>query len=377
MQAFSQKSFSCFLYLCHPEITAHLLAIKLANNSFSESQLKELINRHRVWNVVARNINKLEAGYFSDEFYAWLKQTNAQCKRNTLQQFKVQSQIAAKFDRLGISYRFFKGSDLALRLYGDLAARSSNDIDLLVAEADVIAAEATLLEFGYSAMYGLFSDSCIASKLHNERSKDRSYNAKNLPLIELHLRVGNIETEFTKTVTDTLLKKTNSLSVIEYLYLCFHAMRTSCHRIKWLVDIASYHEALNRHDPNWHHSKWILAERYGLLQQVILMERLLASCFALSVTAEPSRRVKVYERHVIKTWQSPCKGSGGFLSVVLLPFLLEGSYRNQLLMLKHYFIGVDHLDKPFINQLAITDGRFARILIPVRKVLRLFKWAKS
>ncbi|MEZ9822914.1 nucleotidyltransferase family protein [Shewanella sp. 10N.286.45.A1] len=354
-----------------------LLATKLSDYSFSESKLKGLIDQHRVWSVVARNINKLDTDYFSAEFYDWLNKANERCKRKTLQQFKVQSQIAAKFDRLGISYRFFKGSDLALRLYGDLVARSSNDIDLLVAETDVIAAEAILLEFGYSAMYGQFSDSCIASKLHNERSKDRSYNAKNLPLIELHLRIGNIETEFTKTVTDTLLKKTNSLSVIEYLYLCYHAMRTSCHRVKWLVDIASYHEALSRQNPDWHLTKWALAKRYGLSKQVSLMERLLETSFALSVTAVPSWKEKAYEQHIIKTWHSVPQNSGGFYSVVVMPFLLEGCYKNQLLILKHYIFGVDHLDKPFINQFAITDGRLARILIPVRKVFRLFKRVKS
>lgn len=62
--------------------------------------------------------------------------------------------ITAGLAARGIRVAAFKGPALAAVLHGDLTAREYNDIDLIVARADVDAAEDVLLGFGYRSTQG-------------------------------------------------------------------------------------------------------------------------------------------------------------------------------------------------------------------------------
>jgi hypothetical protein len=62
--------------------------------------------------------------------------------------------IADAFDAAGIDFATFKGVALALSLYGDLAQREFNDIDILVHKKDREAAERILVSCGFRARYG-------------------------------------------------------------------------------------------------------------------------------------------------------------------------------------------------------------------------------
>jgi len=62
--------------------------------------------------------------------------------------------IADKFDACGIPFATFKGATLALSLYGGLARREFNDIDVIVHHADMPAAEEALQSCGYRAKFG-------------------------------------------------------------------------------------------------------------------------------------------------------------------------------------------------------------------------------
>ena len=62
--------------------------------------------------------------------------------------------LAEAFDQYGIPFATFKGPALAISLYGDISRREFNDIDIIVHEADVRAAEDVLQSCGYWAAYG-------------------------------------------------------------------------------------------------------------------------------------------------------------------------------------------------------------------------------
>ncbi|WP_351019428.1 nucleotidyltransferase family protein [Shewanella sp. AC91-MNA-CIBAN-0169] len=360
-----------FLLLCYPDMTAKDLCDNFSDQHFDEDTLKWLINRHRVWNIVAKNVTKLDADFFSSEFCHWLKVANERCKQKTLLQLSVQTKLSLQFDELGIKYRFFKGIDLSQRLYSDISARFSHDIDLLVDPSDVIKAENVLLSFGYHPLYGLFSDTDKASLLLKIRVKDKSYQGVNSPLLELHTRVGNVETEFTHEVAHMLLNESETLNTIEYLYLCFHAMRSSCHRIKWLVDIANYYLVMDKQSDCWHQDKWRLAKKFGLTKHVIVIESLMMTCFGIPTTSKSFFGSKRYENWILKSWSIPCQGSGGYLSLVVWPFYLEGSVINKLIMLKDYCFGISHADRDFINRYAIRDGKLVSLMLPIKKLTRL------
>lgn len=61
--------------------------------------------------------------------------------------------VAALHDR-GVRVAAFKGATLAIMLYGDLAAREYNDIDLIVPSADLARAEDVLVSLGYRGAQG-------------------------------------------------------------------------------------------------------------------------------------------------------------------------------------------------------------------------------
>jgi hypothetical protein len=320
---------------------------------------------------VAKNVTKVNGDFFSFEFCHWLKVANDRCKKNTLQQFSIQTKLSLRFDELGIKYRFFKGIDLSIRLYGDINARFSHDIDVLVDPIDAIRAENVLLSLGYHPLYGLFSDTDKATLLLNKRVKDKSYQGAQLPLLELHTRVGNVETEFTHAVAHTLLHESEDLSTVEYLYLCFHAMRSSCHRIKWLVDIANYYLKMEKQNHCWHEDKWRLAEKFGLTKHVIVIESLMTRSFGIPTPTKSFLGSKLYVDWILKSWSLPCRGSGGYLSLVVWPFYLEGHVKNKLIMLKDYCFGISHADRDFINRYALRDGKLASLMLPIKKLSRL------
>jgi Uncharacterised nucleotidyltransferase len=62
--------------------------------------------------------------------------------------------VANAFANCGIPFATFKGVTLAISLYGDISRREFNDIDLIVHEADVRAAESVLQSCGYRAAQG-------------------------------------------------------------------------------------------------------------------------------------------------------------------------------------------------------------------------------
>jgi hypothetical protein len=62
--------------------------------------------------------------------------------------------VAALLAENRVAFATFKGPALALTLYGDLAGREYNDIDLLVGESDVDAAETLLGSLGYGSLQG-------------------------------------------------------------------------------------------------------------------------------------------------------------------------------------------------------------------------------
>jgi Uncharacterised nucleotidyltransferase len=62
--------------------------------------------------------------------------------------------VANTFDKCGIPFATFKGLTLATSLYGDIARREFNDIDLIVHEANARAAESVLRSCGYQIANG-------------------------------------------------------------------------------------------------------------------------------------------------------------------------------------------------------------------------------
>lgn len=371
MKLSDEQLLQTFLLLCYPQTPAETLAAKLADG-INEERLKWLINRHRVWNLVAAAISKLDSQIFSIDFRLWLQGASARRQQQTLLQFKVQSELSKALDEIGVKYQFFKGIDLSLRLYGDLKGRYSRDIDLLVSEHDAIAAERILIDYGYTPLNDAFTDTAPGRVIRGSFFKDKSYQASGLSVIELHTRVNNENTVFSKAVTEALLAGGSHLNVLEYLYLCVHAMKSNCHRIKWLIDLACYYEKLNQQMPNWHEQKWQEAKKFGVVRQVIACEYLMAQC--LGITVEPKRFIGLtsYSDWVMGTWLDEYSSLIS-LKRVVLPMLMNGQFEHRLKAINLLLFCPNDADVAFINRYASGDGRLLSFLLPFRKLSRYTK----
>ncbi|WP_434938653.1 nucleotidyltransferase family protein [Shewanella sp. HL-SH8] len=361
-----------FLRLCNSKTPVSVLKLELLNFS-NEEQLKWLIERHKVWNLVAASVKKLDADNFSSDFLLWLKSAEADCKLKTLQQFKVQTELSKQLNEVEVNYHFFKGIDLSLRLYGDLNCRFSRDIDLLISEQDAIKAEQVLLKYGYKPINDAFTDIAPGSVIRGTFSKDKGYQAFGLPVIELHTRVNNEDTQFSKAVTASLLVGVAGVSIIEYLYLCVHAMKLNCHRVKWLIDLAFYYEKLNLHIPGWDKIKWAEAHKFGITRQVIACEYLMAKYLDIAVTPKGFIGLKSYCNWISDSWLSEHRAIAS-IKRVIYPVFMNSKFEHRRKAFNFLLFCPNDTDKAFIDHYAKDDGRYIMLLLPLRK---FFSYTKN
>jgi hypothetical protein len=360
-----------FLCLCNSKTPVSVLKLALLDFS-NEEQLKWLIERHRVWNLVAIAVKKLDVDYFSVGFRLWLKSAEADCKQKTLQQFKVQSELSKQLNDVEVNYHFFKGIDLSLRLYGDLNCRFSSDIDLLISEQDAIKAEQVLLKYGYKPISDSFTDIAPGSVIQGVFYKDKGYHAFGLPKIELHTRVNNEDTTFSKAVTASLLDGVVGVSIIEYLYLCVHAMKSNCHRVKWLIDLAFYYEKLNQHIPGWDKVKWAAAHKFGVTRQVIACEYLMAKYLDITVTPQGFIGLKSYCNWVSDLWLREYRSIAS-IKKIMCPLLMNSKFEHRRKAFTILLFCPSDSDKAFIDHYAKSDGRYIMLLLPFRKIISYTK----
>ncbi|MBB1440630.1 nucleotidyltransferase family protein [Shewanella sp. SG41-4] len=360
-----------FLCLCNSKTPVSVLKLALLNFS-NEEQLKWLIERHRVWNLAAAAVKKLDADYFSADFRLWIKSAEVDCKQKTLQQFKVQSELSKQLNDVEVNYHFFKGIDLSLRLYGDLNCRFSKDIDLLISEQDAIKAEQVLLKYGYKSINDAFTDIVPSSVIRGGFYKDKCYQARYLPVMELHTRVNNENTQFSKAVTASLLDGVVGVSIIEYLYLCVHAMKSNCHRVKWLIDLAFYYEKLNQHIPDWDKLKWAEAHKFGITRQVIACEYLMAKYLDIAVTPKGFIGLISYCNWISDSWLREYRPITS-IKWVTFPLLMNSKFEHRRKAFYLLLFCPNERDKAFIDHYAKSDGRYIKLLIPFRKFFRYTK----
>jgi hypothetical protein len=141
------------------------------------------------------------------------------------------------FAGAGIETMPLKGPVLAEALYGDVAARHSVDLDLLVRRQDLSAAQAVLAQSGFSAEPFAMPISGPAY--------DLPFRGENT-LIELHTSLGrpelcplNSDAVWSRSACaafrDRPIRTMSEEDLI--LYLCYHLLRHECERLQWLADV--------------------------------------------------------------------------------------------------------------------------------------------
>lgn|GEM_PF-3948046 len=162
-----------------------------------------------------------------------------------LHQFTLTKAVLTAMQEAGILAIPIKGTILSVHLYGNIGARNSNDIDVLVDPDDFERACHLMVELGYQPRFDLFGDIHTIKHvlaLH----KDVSFSRSDEPRIELHFRnEPDLETSLPR------LSEIQGMQSFRYQGLrCLtlgpnelrnsiaqHALRSSVSRWKWGYDV--------------------------------------------------------------------------------------------------------------------------------------------
>jgi len=169
------------------EILSPLSLSKILISSAEFSRCKELARLHGVEMLFYSRLKKHFAGLSTciDDYLKQNERSYLMAVARSMRQEVVEKEIVAILSKQGIPACIIKGNEIARSLYDDPNCRSSADIDVLIRTADLIEADKTLSDNGFTRQDSLPLQFCI-NRLHHIVY----YNAKNSCLLELHWDFG-------------------------------------------------------------------------------------------------------------------------------------------------------------------------------------------
>lgn len=235
-----------------------------------------------------------------------LRAAQADNARRALTCVKQLTGIGQAFDAAKVTWCVLKGVPLALRHYGDLAARRVGDIDILVAPDQVAVADTVLRECGWHRAGPQGQGPLPAPHYWHEQR----YSDSDGLTLELHHR-PHPNPHLLALPTATLLARTERISlgsaavpvldrVSELLYLSTHGCRHAWFRLLWVCDIAAVTATSS---PAFMDATRVAAVELGLMQPLVqalmLAERLLGAtapawAHALHARSARQRRLQAF-----------------------------------------------------------------------------------
>jgi len=224
-----------------------------------------LAEHHRVYPLVWERLRQLDADALGVPPAA-LQALKIAYSRNTFRMLQLSRELAAvcaALDDGGVRSLVLKGPPLAELLYGDLSLRTSKDLDLLVPEPDVEAAEAVLVRLGFR----LVEKAPRVLNNWKRKSHHLTYvHAGKRVELELHWRLNpdsDAEREFELLWANRQASRTAGHPVYQpgnedlFVYLAAHGARHAWFRLRWLADI----DRLIRKPIDWRRVDELLQER--------------------------------------------------------------------------------------------------------------------
>ncbi|MPY18636.1 nucleotidyltransferase family protein [Paenibacillus glucanolyticus] len=161
-----------------------------------------------------------------------------------IQNFLIKTElkmILQTFEASCIEVIPLKGTQLAERYFGGLAARGTTDIDLLVGKKDLHQASDLLISLGFDKVTG------DPTHFHEEYVKP--LNNASFPSLTVELHWNIIREDFTNTDVSRLWRDASLMSGCHYVYelsplhtfyhICLHGMNHHMMSMKYFVDIAT------------------------------------------------------------------------------------------------------------------------------------------
>ncbi|CAM4281086.1 nucleotidyltransferase domain-containing protein [Paenibacillus tarimensis] len=166
--------------------------------------------------------------------------------RNTFQMLHLSAEMTKVCGRMssqGIRMLVLKGPALAKHLYGDISLRTSKDLDVLVAPADVTAAAQQLVQMGYTTDYACHELFHLWKRKTHHISY---YHPVHRTMVEVHWQLDphkGSEPSFesiwdrrrTMLFSGTPVHTPGDQELL--LYLAIHGARHGWFRLRWLADV--------------------------------------------------------------------------------------------------------------------------------------------
>ncbi len=158
-------------------------------------RLEATLLRQGMLGLLGTRLVESAPGALPAGFAASAAEHTARARRQGVSQQMITVRLLAALEEAGIRALPLKGPLLGERLYGDIGARVSADIDLLVAEHDLVSAVEVVLALGYRRLLPRAPSDTTRPLLH-----EQLVHPSGLPAVELHWRVHWYEQGFSSRV---------------------------------------------------------------------------------------------------------------------------------------------------------------------------------
>lgn len=211
-----------------------LLRGQLQRPDFDDTEfaaLLDLAEQENILSYAAHHLRLLEIKYTPDQ----QKRLQEICREAQLSSFvwtETLKSLLSAFDRAALPVMALKGPCLAERLFGEAELRSCYDLDLLVRNTDIAAAEQVLTDLGFSSKYQpddyhhAWSRRGINVELHHNVENPVAFN------FDLDAAWGRANRSVFHDVPVWLLAPADEL-----LYLCLHGVRHRFDRLCLVLDL--------------------------------------------------------------------------------------------------------------------------------------------
>ena len=211
--------------------------------------LLQLAARHRVMPLLYRSLRRAPSHAVPEPVLTQIEAQVRAAAGHTLLLTGELLRLLKRFEAQGIPAIPWKGPALAVCLYGDLALRQFDDLDILLHQEDLPAAKTLLLCLGYQPLYPLLTRRqeriYLRDKYHDNFTLARGDTRIS---VELHWDIMPENSPF-RAGFKGIWERCEPLSLASatvatlspedlLLFLCVHGARHSWLRLQWLCDVA-------------------------------------------------------------------------------------------------------------------------------------------
>lgn len=359
--------FMCDL-LAEDRITDQEIRERYEVGTIDWNEFSRLIYHHRIYPLIYTRLHSLR----DVVPLGVMDQLQKAVRHNTFYMMRLTAEmerVTAALEQQNIKVMLLKGPVLSYELYGDLAHRTSKDLDLLINIGDVDASLIALEEAGYTKKYD------TPFIMEGWKWKDHHismFHPEHRTQIEVHWKLNpsgakdiTFQELWNRRQTITLVGHEVSYLGKEdlFMYLVSHGARHGWFRLRWLMDIDLIIRKDNTFD-NFEYYAELHESKFYTGQAYLLCSKLLKTPLTLKMRelAEHAHSIKLAEYALNLILEEPDKEAGmNYLKQIKSP------KRRMIMLLGRLYPG------PMDAQMLPLPRKLHFLYIPLRPFLWMWR----